>query len=100
MCCCFGNFYGKFWGNVVGTIAAVAIPGSNAYLKALKVLLPAIGGATGILASGALKDIKIKDLGGDLEDELVFGKKEGRRVDDVLDDLKSCLLYTSPSPRD
>lgn len=79
---------GKFWGNVVGTIAAVAIPGSNAYLKALKVLLPAIGGATGILASGALKDIEIKDLGGDLEDELVFGKKEGRRVDDVLDDLK------------
>jgi len=79
---------GKFWGNVVGTIAAVAIPGSSAYLKALKVLLPAIGGATGILASGALKDIEIKDLGGDLEDELVFGKKEGRKVDDVLDDLK------------
>ena len=81
--------FGGLGGFVGATLLSLAIPGSTAGLKALKVLLPGLGKQAGKALAGGFKDVKVGDLDRDVQDKLILSKTFSR-----LSKNKRTLLFS------
>lgn len=83
--------FGGLGGFVGATLLSLAIPGSTAGLKALKVLLPGLGKQAGKALAGGFKDVKVGDLDRDVQDKLILSKTKGRKIEEAYDDFEAAL---------
>ena len=83
--------FGGLGGFVGGTLLSLALPGNTAALKAVKVLLPALGKQAGKALAGGFKDVKVGDLDREVQDKLILSKSKGKKIEQAYDDFEAAI---------